>query len=157
MDFVVRPAAPADAGGIAEVIAAVEPELLVSEIGRDERSDRIHGLLESGENVWFVAEADGAIVGELGLALGDPAPASLGLSVLPSWRRRGIGDALLSHALDWARANAVHKVAADVFPENAPALSLLRKHGFEEEGRLREHYQRETGEPRDALLLGCVL
>ena len=154
MGYVVRPAEATDADAIADVIAAVEPELLVAQIGRDERSERIRGLVEARQNVWFVADADGSIVGELGLALGEPAPASLGLSVLPTWRRRGIGSALLSHALEWARENAVHKVAADVFPENTPALSLLRKHGFEEEGRLRKHYRQTAGEPRDVLILG---
>ena len=155
--YTIRRATLDDAQGIAEVIASVEPELVVSEVDADERRDRIRWLIETEQNVWFVAEADGRIVGELALALGDPAPASLGLSVSPSWRKRGIGASLLRHALEWASAHAVHKIAADVFPENVTALSLLEKHGFEEEGRLRSHYRREKGEARDAVLLGLVV
>jgi hypothetical protein len=37
----IRPAEMTDADAIADVIAAAEPDLLVSEIDRDERRDRI--------------------------------------------------------------------------------------------------------------------
>ena len=114
-------------------------------------------LLETKQNVWFVAEVDGVVVGELSLARQDPGPASLGLSVTPSKRRRGIAGALLGEATRWAEQHDVHKIAADVFPENDAALALLRKHGFQEEGHLKRHYRREHGEARDAVVLGRLL
>jgi RimJ/RimL family protein N-acetyltransferase len=153
----IRRAKPNDADAIANVIASADPDVLVSEIDREERRERIRWLLETEQNIWFVAELDGVVVGELGLALQDPGPASLGLSVTPSKRRLGIAAALLAEAARWAEEHDVHKLAADVFPENEAALTLLRKHGFREEGRLRGHYRREHGEPRDAVVLGRVL
>lgn len=153
----IRRAETRDADAIADLIAAADPDVLVSEIDRDERRNRIRWLLETKQNVWFVAEQDGVVVGELSLALQDPGPASLGLSVTPSKRRRGIAGALLGEATTWAELHDVHKIAADVFPDNEAALVLLRKHGFQEEGRLRRHYRRENGDLRDAVVLGRVV
>jgi RimJ/RimL family protein N-acetyltransferase len=156
-DVRIRRARPNDADAIANVIASADPDVLVSEIDREERRERIRWLLETEQNIWFVAELGGAVVGELGLALQDPGPACLGLSVTPSKRRLGIAAALLAEATRWAEEHDVHKIAADVFPENDAALALLRKHGFQEEGHLKRHYRREHGEARDAVVLGRLL
>jgi [ribosomal protein S5]-alanine N-acetyltransferase len=153
----MRRAEATDADAIADVIAAADPDVIVSEIDRDERRERIEWLVQTEQNVWFVAEVDGVVVGELCLAFQEPGPASLGLSVAPSQRRRGIASSLLGVATAWAEQNDVHKIAADVFPENEAALALLRKHGFQQEGLLRGHYRREQGNARDALLLGRVI
>ena len=130
----------------------VSPELEVNE-----RMERLRRLIDAGRNVHFVAEAGGEVVGELSLALDDPGPVSLGFSVRPTWRRRGVASALITEAVSWARSRELHKLYAEVFPENEPALALLEKHGFREEGRLRAHYRRSSGEARDVIALGRLL
>ena len=46
-------------------------------------------------------------------------------------RRQGVGRALLSAAVDWARNNGVRKIELHVFPWNEPAIHLYEQFGFE--------------------------
>ena len=149
----IRQASARDAEAIADLIAAQDPDVLVSEISRDERRDRFHYLLESGLNVSFVAEAEGRMVGELTLALGNPNPTEIGFGVHPSWRRRGVGRMLVGHAVAWADANGIHKLTAEVMSHNVGALALLGEFGFGEEGYLVNQFQRKAGGAADAVLL----
>jgi RimJ/RimL family protein N-acetyltransferase len=104
----------------------------------------------------LVAEDRGTIVGRLSLSR-DPHPASrhvadLGLMVAESHRRRGVGTALLDHAVAWARSVDVSKLELHVFPWNEPALALYESFGFEREGYRKRHYVR-GGELVDAILM----
>jgi putative acetyltransferase len=94
---------------------------------------------------YLVAEVDREIVGALFVV---PPEASLGyhrehvvefhMDVLPGWRRMGVGSALLEALTSWARARGdVRRLEAAVLGWNTPVISLLERHGFEEEGRAR--------------------
>jgi RimJ/RimL family protein N-acetyltransferase len=67
-------------------------------------------------------------------------------------RRRGIGRALLTRAVDWARGTGVTKLELHVFPHNRPALALYEQFGFVREGYRRRHY-RSGPEYVDAILM----
>ena len=54
-------------------------------------------------------------------------------------------------------AAGAHKLALEVWPDNAPALQLYRKTGFVEEGRKVRHYRRSNGELWDSTLMGLHL
>ncbi len=104
----------------------------------------------------FVAEADGQVVGRLSVAR-DQHPASrhvadLGLMVAASHRRRGIGQALLEAAVDWARDTDVRKLELHVFPWNEGAIALYERLGFVREGYRTKHYRRGD-EYVDAILM----
>lgn len=105
----------------------------------------------------LVAEsADGELVGRLSIAR-DPHPASshvadLGLMVAATHRRRGVGTALLSGAVEWSRTHGIRKLELHVFPWNEPALRLYERFGFEQEGYRKGHYSR-AGEEVDAILM----
>jgi RimJ/RimL family protein N-acetyltransferase len=97
------------------------------------------------EGPYMVAEAGEEIVGAAFLVPRDPLMGyhrdhvlEFHMDVLPAWRRRGVGTALVEALVDWARAGGeVRKVEAPVLGWNEPVLALLRKMGFEEEGRAR--------------------
>lgn len=72
-------------------------------------------------------------------------------------RRRGVGSALLTAAIEWARGAGAHKVALQAWPHNEAALALYRKFGFEQEGYLHRHYPRRNGELWDAVVMGLLL
>lgn len=76
------------------------------------------------------------------------------IAVLPEYRRQGIADSLLSEVLRQAEEQELSFVTLEVRESNEAAVSLYRKHGFEEVGRRRDYYEK----PReDAILMTLVL
>jgi ribosomal protein S18 acetylase RimI-like enzyme len=51
------------------------------------------------------------------------------------------------------RPGDVHKIELEVFPDNEAAIGLYRSTGFAEEGLRRDHYRREDGSLRSALIM----
>jgi ribosomal protein S18 acetylase RimI-like enzyme len=76
----------------------------------------------------------------------------LGMGVAASHRGRGIGAALLRATLEAASARGIARVELIVRADNAAAIALYQKHGFELEGRLR-HYMIVDGVSYDALAM----
>ena len=52
------------------------------------------------------------------------------LSVLPAWRRQGVGERLLRHVVDLARADAVATISIGVIGEHRELQHWYRKLGF---------------------------
>lgn len=62
----------------------------------------------------------------------------LGMGVVSSRRRQGIGGRLLIAAIEDAFSKGVERIELEVFASNSAAIGLYRSHGFEEEGRKRK-------------------
>jgi L-phenylalanine/L-methionine N-acetyltransferase len=93
----------------------------------------------------LVASIDGRVVGNLGLRAGGPSPRrrhaySLGMSVHDQFHRRGVGSALMTAAVDladnWMQAT---RLELTVFTDNAAAIALYRRFGFEIEGTHKQY------------------
>jgi len=54
------------------------------------------------------------------------------LGLLPAWRGRGYGRALLAHAMELCRTEAVPVLMLSVDADNTPALALYQRFGFRE-------------------------
>lgn len=120
-------------------------------IARREVRARWEALLETRDGTLLLAEeAAGALPCGLAALVGRSRP-ELGMLVAAAARRRGVGDALLVAALRWAREAGASEVVLHVFPHNAAAIALYRKHGFEDRGRVLRAYPRASGERWDAL------
>lgn len=76
------------------------------------------------------------------------------IAVRASFRRRGLGKRLLSHALRAARGHGIERALLEVRPSNAAALALYVSAGFAVSGS-RKNYYKDSGE--DALVLTCEL
>jgi len=76
------------------------------------------------------------------------------LAVDPARRRRGLGRALLEHALAEAIAAACRSAYLEVRPTNAAAVALYESHGFKVVRR-RKGYYADTRE--DALVMRAAL
>jgi RimJ/RimL family protein N-acetyltransferase len=126
-------------------------------VDRIERRARFETNIHRPNATFFVAEEDGPIVGELGIEVAAYGVAELGMMVAADMRGKGVGSALLSAAVDWARSTGAHKVALQVWPHNEAALGLYDKFGFAREGVLRRHYRRRNGDLWDAVLMGLPL
>jgi putative acetyltransferase len=91
----------------------------------------------------LVAEADGALVGNAGLdpvssALRRRHAMNLGILVARDWQRRGVGTRLMAALLDAAdRWLGCLRIELTVYTDNAAAIALYRKFGFEIEGAHR--------------------
>jgi RimJ/RimL family protein N-acetyltransferase len=104
----------------------------------------------------------GPIVGDCGLVGFDRRKLAgvlvMGMMCDQGWRGVGLGRALLSAALEWARANAssslrVRRVELGVRATNPGALALYRSMGFVEEGRHRGRFRQADGSLVDDLAM----
>ena len=160
---VVRPAIVDDLDAVLDIVVAVAEEGGL--IGREppiDRAARAHAwrdeLLEADEGELFVAVAGGHIVGSVAVAdRRRSGLVDLGMQIAKPWRRRRIGTLLLERALAWAQDAGAHKVTLQVWPWNEGAIALYRRFGFVQEGYLRRHYKRRSGEIWDCLIMGLVL
>jgi RimJ/RimL family protein N-acetyltransferase len=112
--------------------------------------------LRGPDAVSFLAEADGQLVGNLGVEVRQGI-ADLGMMVDAPWRGRGVGSALMEACIAWATEHGAHKLVLEVWPHNIAAQHLYRKYGFEPEGFFKRHYRRRNGELWDAIRMGLVL
>ena len=93
----------------------------------------------------LVAELDDQVVGALSIRPGrfgqkDRHWCSLGMWVVPAGRGLGVGSALLSAALAWARSQSFERVVVEVFSSNERAIELYRRFNFVPEGRQKRMF-----------------
>jgi L-phenylalanine/L-methionine N-acetyltransferase len=93
-------------------------------------------------NMGLVAVRNGMIVGNIGLERFHGRrghAASIGMGVHDDWCGRGIGTRLLREILsvanDWLN---LRRLELTVYVDNAPAIALYKRNGFEIEGTHRE-------------------
>jgi len=100
--------------------------------------------------VWLtLARADGEVAGfALTRAILDEAELLL-IAVRPSFRRRGIGAALLRGVIADARGRGVTRLHLEVRAGNE-AAALYAAHGFARVGERRDYYRGRTGQSFDA-------
>jgi RimJ/RimL family protein N-acetyltransferase len=158
--YVIRPAREQDLGAVADVYESVAAEgrYIAGELPVDKPArlrEWRERFLHSDDAAMFVGDAHNVIVGHAGIS--GTGVADLGMCVAREWRGRGVGSALLEACIGWARSRDAHKIALQVWPDNAAALALYRKYGFLQEGYLRKHWRRRSGELWDAIVMGLLL
>jgi len=156
-DFTVRQGRPDDGRQMAELFAAVAQERdgIVTEPPVDVEQ-RAAAFAASADGS-VVAVADGRIIGGLHVEVSRFGFGELGMMVDRGWRGRGVGSALMQAAIDWSRAQGLHKLCLEVFPHNTAGIALYRKAGFTEEGRRVRQYRRASGEQWDTIVMGLIL
>jgi RimJ/RimL family protein N-acetyltransferase len=144
--FVVRTALPRDADKVVTFIKTVigeAPYLLTTEaefkVTGEQQKQLLQQMLDDNGKLAILAEYDGEIIGFLDFHNGHRQrikhQGSFGMSVKKDFRNQGVGKALLTVLLDWAKENPlIEKVCLEVFADNTNALRLYRNFGFVEEG-----------------------
>ncbi len=129
-----RQATKDDAGAIAAVGASVTEELgeaggLPGPTTTETVSERIAGY--AGRGAMFVCETDEGVCGFAALEPDpqEPGCAVMGVWLLPTARRKGIGRSLALMALDFARAAGYDKVRGTLPSGNEAALSFFSEIG----------------------------
>jgi putative acetyltransferase len=149
----LRRARPSDAEDLAALMndPAVYPGVLqLPFTGEDhwrKRLDEPGGAATA--DLHLVAVVDGRVVASAGVFAATPPvrrrhAMSLGIAIAGDWQGRGIGDqlmtALLRHADRWL---GVLRLELTVWSDNARAIALYRRHGFEVEGTHRAYALRD--------------
>jgi ribosomal protein S18 acetylase RimI-like enzyme len=88
----------------------------------------------------LVAVEGANVVGWCRLFPTDEGALELGIGVVASHRRRGIGRALLDAALEWASARGM-PVVLETRTDNTPAIRLFTRSGFRVVGQGDGHWQ----------------
>ena len=99
-------------------------------------------------NAFLVAETGGAIVGMIGLHREThhrrQHAASIGMAVHDAHAGKGVGSALMAAVVDLAeRWWNIRRLELSVYADNARAIALYERFGFEREGLMRAYAWRD--------------
>ena len=141
----IRRAEPEDYEAIRQVLAGPKATSGTLQLPFPSADMHRKRLAESPEGTYnLLACVEGEVIGRLGLQTNPSRPrrrhvASFGMAVRDDWQGKGVGTALLQAAVDMAdRWLNITRLELEVYSDNAPAVGLYRKFGFEIEGTLRQ-------------------
>ena len=134
---------------VEDVSAVVELDRLSFTLPWPERSFRF-GITDNPASRCWVAESEGRTVGVIVAWLLVDELHVATIATHPDFRRQGIAQALLSHALKLAVKEGAVSSFLEVRAGNLAAQALYRKFGYEESGR-RPRYYKDNEE--DAILM----
>lgn len=157
----IRQATLRDANAIVEAERAIAEEpgffcSLPSELTIENVINTITAF-KDGNGLYLVAESDGKLVGHAFL---EPQHlqslrhvADLNIAVHLGWQNKGIGTKLLKPIIEWAKkSGTLRKIQLNVRASNFTAISLYKKMGFEEEGRLKNRVKVKDGYVDDIIM-----
>ncbi|MCF6409111.1 GNAT family N-acetyltransferase [Pseudalkalibacillus salsuginis] len=161
----VRTAFTKDANKVLKFNKAIisnSPYLLTTEeefkITIEQQKDFLKQMLNDEGKLAILAEYQGEIIGFLDFHNGNKKRVqhhgSFGMSVAAEFRNQGIGKALLTELINWAKENSlIEKVSLEVFADNTNAISLYEKAGFTKEGRKLAAIKVDSGKYFDLILM----
>ncbi|MEE8885746.1 MAG: ribosomal protein S18-alanine N-acetyltransferase [Eubacteriales bacterium] len=104
--------------------------------------------IDRDDAIFLVAEEEGKIAGYIGF-YGIPDEGDItNVSVDPSFRRRGIGRALIKELERRTESRGITKIFLEVRESNEPAIRLYEQEGFRQVGVRKEYYHSPTEDAR---------
>jgi ribosomal-protein-alanine N-acetyltransferase len=99
--------------------------------------------LAAGPTRWYVVAEDdgGALAGYAGLLVPGPEADVQTIAVAPSAQGRGVGTRLLRALTERAARSGARSLLLEVRADNAPAVALYQREGFERISVRRRYYQ----------------
>lgn len=116
-------------------------------------------LLE-GNQICAVAVKSGKVVGASHLDIWHGRrkhTARLAITVGKNHRRQGIANALMRSIIDQAKKKRIKVIIAEPSEDNVAAISLLKKFGFREGGRIKKGFKSDDGTLKDLISLQAFL
>jgi RimJ/RimL family protein N-acetyltransferase len=113
-------------------------------------------LAMKGARVWAITEAGGEALGRVALFIPREGVGEIGIIM----RREATGRGLASNALALVTAHAfealgLHRIAADIDPDNSASISLFLRAGFQREAMLRGNWKTHLG-VRDSVIMAML-
>jgi len=99
------------------------------------------GELPDGTHEFIVAEANGKVIGYIGMQFVLDEGYISNVAVSPAHRREGIARALINELMARAEALKLSFVTLEVRSSNTPAISLYSSFGFVPVGERKNYYQ----------------
>lgn len=128
-------------------VAAIEKECF----GRAAWSEKsVSGELTNALALWLVAVEGETVAGYVGSQTVCNETDMMNVAVTADFRRRGIGEQLVTALVEELKAMESHSLTLEVRASNIPAQALYKKLGFAEVGRRPGYYQNPK---EDALIL----
>ncbi|HPV63509.1 MAG TPA: GNAT family N-acetyltransferase [Fervidobacterium sp.] len=99
----------------------------------------IDSWLRNDKRLFVVVEDNKNIVGQLWVWFSDSKAklahvAEIGLEVLSTYQRKGIGSKLFEIGVEWARQVGAIRIQVQTLERNEPMRRIIEKNGFEYEG-----------------------
>lgn len=110
-------------------------------------------LAMKGAHVWAITESGGEALGRIALFVLREGVGEIGIVM----RREATGRGLASRALNLVVEHGftglgLHRIVADIDPDNTSSLSLFLRAGFQREGLLRGNWKTHLG-VRDSVIM----
>jgi ribosomal protein S18 acetylase RimI-like enzyme len=158
-ELALRRSTPDDAEGVHRALDAVARERRYLGFLEAPSVENVRAFLSSPGLLQWVALAGAEIVGWCDVrrsALeGFRHVGVLGMGLLPAYRGRGLGRALLLATLRSAREAGLARMELEVLASNRAAIALYEREGFEHEGRKRAGRVLD-GEAEDVLCMALL-
>ncbi len=156
--IVLRPLSVADAEALFTAHADPETHLYWSGPAHTSveqtRRDVEATLAKQNAHIWVITEDNGQALGRVGVFVLRDGVGELGIIMRREATGRGLASKSLTLVCDYAfNTLALHRLTADIDPENSASLALFHRAGFEREGLLRGNWKTHLG-IRDSVILG---
>jgi len=156
----IRRAEPDDCDAVYEMFTATSVYSGTLQLPYPSREYWRRRLSENTDSVYhLVGIIEGRIVGMVGVVTFPNKPrrkhaGAIGISVHEDWQGKGIGKELMRAIVDLAdNWLNLTRLELEVYADNAAAVRLYERFGFEVEGKLRQHALRD-GQFVDAIVMG---
>lgn len=138
----------------------IDKELMVDLSEAEDLIALSSGNFDKGEalNWTIVDRVSGEWIGSMGLwrVIFEHCRAEIGYALLPEHWGKGYASEAMAAILDYGFEEfGLHSVLAEINPANEGSRRVLEKHGFQEEGRLRQSCLWK-GKFRDTVLFGLL-
>lgn len=111
-------------------------------------------LALEGAHVWAITEDGGEALGRIGLFVQREGVGEIGIILRRDAMGRGLASKALKLAIDYGFGPlGLHRIGADIDPDNSASLSLFLRAGFQREGLLRGNWKTHLG-VRDSVIMG---
>jgi [ribosomal protein S5]-alanine N-acetyltransferase len=110
-------------------------------------------LAMANAHVWAITETGGEALGRIALFVQREGVGEIGIIMRPDATGRGLASKAVNLVCEHAfSALGLHRVAADIDPDNSASISLFLRAGFQREGLLRGNWKTHLG-IRDTVMM----
>lgn len=111
-------------------------------------------LAIKGAHVWAITESGGEALGRIALFIEREGVGEIGVIMRPDATGRGLASKALELVVQHGFGPlGLHRIGADIDPDNTNSISLFLRAGFQREGLLRGNWKTHLG-VRDSVIMG---